>query len=113
VGENLCRSNPWMGIAELSRAVSTTIRRIGQGFSPQPYRVDNLRSFNDRHFVDKVIDVVGLYMSPSAHAGVLCVDEKSHVPGTGTESACPIHATGYGCHVKPRTRSGWTRMRGP
>lgn len=57
----------------------TTIHRIWQAFSLQPHRVDHFRLSNDPRFVDKVVDIVGLYMSPPAHAVVLCVDEKSQI----------------------------------
>ena len=58
---------------------ATTIHRIWQAFSLQPHRVGHFRLSNDPHFVDKVVDIVGLYMSPPAHAVVLCVDEKSQI----------------------------------
>ena len=57
----------------------TTIHRIWQAFSLQPHRSETFRLSNDPHFVDKVIDIVGLYMSPPAHAVVLCADEKSQI----------------------------------
>lgn len=56
-----------------------TVHRIWSAFSLQPHRVDHFRLSNDPHFIDKVIDIVGLYMSPPAHAVVLCVDEKSQI----------------------------------
>lgn len=57
----------------------TTIYRIWQAFSLQPHRSETFRLSNDPHFVDKVIDIVGLYMSPPTHAVVLCADEKSQI----------------------------------
>jgi transposase len=56
-----------------------TVQRIWQAFSLQPHRVEHFRLSNDPQFVDKVVDIVGLYMSPPAHAVVLCVDEKSQI----------------------------------
>ena len=58
---------------------TTTIHRIWQAFSLQPHRAEHFRLSNDPHFVDKVVDIVGLYMSPPANAVVLCVDEKSQI----------------------------------
>ena len=55
------------------------IHRIWQAFSLQPHRVDHFRLSNNPHFVDKVVDIVGLYMASPAHAVVLCVDEKSQI----------------------------------
>ena len=56
-----------------------TVQRIWQAFSLQPHRVEHFRLSNDPQFVDQVVDIVGLYMSPPAHAVVLCVDEKSQI----------------------------------
>lgn len=66
-------------MAERVGLPSTTIHRIWQAFSLQPHRAETFRLSNDPHFVDKVVDIVGLYMSPPAHAVVLCVDEKSQI----------------------------------
>jgi transposase len=56
-----------------------TVQRIWRAFSLQPHRAEHFRLSNDPHFVDKVIDIVGLYMSPPTHAVVLCMDEKSQI----------------------------------
>jgi transposase len=56
-----------------------TVQRIWNAFSLQPHRVEHFRLSNDPQFVDKVVDIVGLYLSPPAHAVVLCVDEKSQI----------------------------------
>lgn len=66
-------------MAERVGLPATTVHRIWQAFSLQPHRSETFRLSNDPHFVDKVIDIVGLYMSPPAHAVVLCVDEKSQI----------------------------------
>jgi transposase/transposase-like protein len=55
------------------------VQRIWNAFSLQPHRVEHFRLSNDPQFVDKVVDIVGLYMDPPAHAVVLCVDEKSQI----------------------------------
>ncbi len=57
----------------------TTIHRIWRAFALQPHRSDSFRLSNDPLFVDKVVDIVGLYMKPPEHAVVLCVDEKSQI----------------------------------
>ena len=54
-----------------------TISRIWQAFGLQPHRQDNFKLSTDPFFVEKVRDIVGLYLSPPARALVLCVDEKS------------------------------------
>jgi len=57
----------------------TAIVRIWRAFGLQPHRVENFKFSKDPQFVDKVRDIVGLYMNPPDRAIVLCVDEKSQV----------------------------------
>ncbi len=55
----------------------TTVRRIWKAFGLQPHRSEAFKLSSDPLFVDKVRDIVGLYLSPPDRALVLCVDEKS------------------------------------
>ena len=57
----------------------TAIARIWRAFGLQPHRSKNFKLSKDPQFVEKVRDIVGLYMNPPDHAIVLCVDEKSQV----------------------------------
>lgn len=57
----------------------TTIRRIWAAFGLQPHRSEMFKLSTDPLFVDKVQDIVGVYMSPPNRAIVLCVDEKSQI----------------------------------
>lgn len=63
----------------------TTIRRIWAAFALQPHRVETFKLSTDPQYVDKVRDVVGLYLSPPDRALVLCVDEKSQIQAQGRE----------------------------
>jgi len=56
-----------------------TVGRIWRAFGLQPHRVESFKLSNDPLFVDKVRDVVGLYLDPPERAMVLCVDEKSQI----------------------------------
>jgi transposase len=56
-----------------------SIHRIWQTFGLQPHRSETFKLSTDPLFVEKVRDVVGLYMAPPDRAVVLCVDEKSQV----------------------------------
>ena len=56
----------------------TSIWRIWGAFGLQPHRAETFKLSTDPHFVDKVRDIVGLYMSPPDRALVLCVDESEH-----------------------------------
>lgn len=64
-------------MAEASGMSQTAIVRIWKAFGLQPHRQETFKISEDPQFIDKVRDVVGLYMSPPDHAIVLCVDEKS------------------------------------
>lgn len=57
----------------------STVNRIWRAFSLQPHRSETFKLSTDPLFVEKVRDVVGLYMNPPQHAIVLCVDEKSQM----------------------------------
>ena len=57
----------------------STIHRIWKAFSLQPHRTETFKLSNDPLFVEKVRDIVGLYLAPPDRALVLCVDEKSQI----------------------------------
>ncbi|MEH6727072.1 MAG: IS630 family transposase [Hyphomicrobiales bacterium] len=63
----------------------TTIRRIWTAFGLQPRRSETFKLSSDPLFVDKVRDIVGLYLSPPERALVLCVDEKSQIQALDRE----------------------------
>lgn len=67
------------GMARASGLSTSTVQRIWQAFGLQPHREGTFKLSTDPDFVDKVRDVVGLYVTPPAHAIVLCVDEKSQI----------------------------------
>jgi transposase len=66
-------------MAKQSGLSHSTIGRIWRAFGLKPHRSETFQLSNDPLFVDKVRDIVGLYMDPPEHAVVLCVDEKSQV----------------------------------
>ena len=57
----------------------STVSRIWRTFGLQPWRAETFKLSTDPLFVDKVRDVVGLYLHPPERALVLCVDEKSQI----------------------------------
>jgi transposase len=57
----------------------STVGRIWKSFGLKPHQVDTFKISNDPQFIDKVRDVVGLYLDPPEKALVLCVDEKSQI----------------------------------
>ena len=58
---------------------ATTVHRIWRAFGLQPHRVETFKLSSDPLFVDKVRDIVGLYLDPPERALVLCIDEKSQI----------------------------------
>jgi hypothetical protein len=66
-------------MAEKAGLSQTAIVRIWHAFGLQPHRVENFKLSKDPQFVEKVRDIVGLYLNPPDRAIVLCVDEKSQV----------------------------------
>jgi transposase len=77
-----------------------TVQRIWEAHRLQPHRVRTFKRSSDPAFAEKVEDIVGLYMSPPAHAVVLSIDEKSQIqalsrtqPGTFVKPGRPATMT--------------------
>jgi putative transposase len=69
-----CRS-----IAAETQLSKSTVQRVWKAFGLQPHRQKHFKISTDPFFVEKVRDIVGLYLNPPDHAIVLCVDEKSQI----------------------------------
>lgn len=67
------------GMAEATGISQSTVSRLWRAFGLKPHRVETFKLSTDPFFIEKVRDVVGLYMNPPERAIVLCVDEKSQV----------------------------------
>jgi transposase len=67
------------GMAKATGLGRTTVQQIWRAFGLQPHRSESFRLSNDPLLVDKVRDIVGLYLNPPEHAVVFCVDEKSQI----------------------------------
>jgi putative transposase len=66
-------------MAEHTGISKSTVQRWFNLFGIQPHRQRHFKLSNDPFFVEKVRDIVGLYLNPPDHAVVLCVDEKSQI----------------------------------
>src|SRR5450755_1127296 len=66
-------------MARASGLSQTAVSRIWRAFGLQPHRQETFKLSSDPLFVDKVRDIVGLYLDPPLKAMVLCVDEKSQI----------------------------------
>jgi transposase len=67
------------GLAKVSGLSRMTISRIWHAFGLQPHRAGTFKLSPDPQLIEKVRDIVGLYMNPPEHALVFCVDEKSQI----------------------------------
>lgn len=66
-------------LAKTLSVSQSSVSRIWRAFQLKPHRARTFTLSNDDFFVEKVRDIVGLYMSPPDHAIVLCLDEKSQI----------------------------------
>jgi transposase/AraC-like DNA-binding protein len=66
-------------VAEETGISKSTVQRYFALFGVQPHRSTTFKLSTDPFFVEKVRDIVGLYLNPPDHALVLCVDEKSQI----------------------------------
>ena len=92
----------WTGraVAGIVGVALRTVQRIWDAHRLQPHRVRTFKRSNDPAFAEKVEDIVGLYMSPPAHAVVLSIDETSQIqalsrtrPGTPVKPGRPATMT--------------------
>ena len=67
------------GLAKSVGLSHMAISRIWHAFGLQPHRSETFKLSNDPLLVEKVRDIVGLYLDPPAHAAVFCVDEKPQI----------------------------------
>jgi len=72
----------------------TSVQRYFQLFGLQPHRTEGFKLSNDPFFIEKLRDVVGLYLSPPDNALVICVDEKSQCQAL--ERTQPMLPMGFG-----------------
>lgn len=66
-------------LAEVAGVGATSVRRVWRAHGLKPHLIETFKVSRDPKFVEKLEDVVGLYLHPPEHALVLCCDEKSQV----------------------------------
>ena len=67
------------GMAKATGFSHMTISRVWRAFGLRPHRTETFKLSPDPLLIEKVRDIVGLYVNPPDHAVVLCVDEKSKI----------------------------------
>lgn len=103
----------WTGRA-VAKAVGISLRavqRIWEAHRLQPHRVRTFKRSNDAAFAAKVEDIVGLYMSPPAHAVVLSIDEKSQIQALDrSQPGLPLKPGKAGTLTRDYKRHGTTTL---
>ena len=103
----------WTG-ASMAKAAGlsvSSVQRIWRAHGLQPHRMRQFKLSNDPRFVDKLRDVVGLYVDPPAHAIVLSVDEKSQIQALDrTQPGLPLKKGRAGTMTHDYERHGTTTL---
>lgn len=96
-------------LAEKMGVGHATIARIWDAHGLQPHRVETFKLSRDKQFVDKLTDVVGLYLNPPDKALVLCIDEKSQIQALDrTQPGLPMKKGRCGTMTHDYKRNGTT-----
>ncbi len=87
------------------------VQRVWKTHNLQPHRVETFKLSNDPQFIEKLVDVVGLYLRPPEHALVLCVDEKSQIQALDrTQPSLPLKKGRCGTMTHDYKRYGATTL---
>lgn len=91
-------------LAKKTGLSQSTVSRIWRAFRLKPHRQETFELSTDPHFVEKVRDVVGLYMNPPDNAVVFCVDEKTQIQALErTQTVIPM-TPGHPRVISPKYR---------
>jgi len=98
-------------LAKQQEVSYSTVQRVWQKHNLQPHRVKTFKISRDKNFVEKLRDVVGLYMSPPSKALVLSVDEKSQIQALDrTQPGLPLKKGRCGTMTHDYKRNGTTTL---
>jgi transposase len=98
-------------LAEDQEVSHTTIRRIWEAHNLKPHLTETFKLSRDPKFLEKLTDVVGLYLNPPEHAIVLCVDEKSQIQALDrTQPGLPLKKGRCGTMTHDYKRNGTTTL---
>lgn len=98
-------------MAEEQGVSKSTINRVWQSHGLQPHRIKQFKLSRDPRFLEKLIDVVGLYLNPPEKAIVLCVDEKSQIQALDrTQPGLPLKKGRCGTMTHDYKRNGTTTL---
>ena len=87
------------------------VHRVWKANGLKPHLARTFKVSNDPHFVEKLIDIVGLYLNPPEHALVLCADEKSQIQALDrTQLSLPLKKGRCGTMTHDYKRNGTTTL---
>ena len=90
---------------------SATVQRIWDAHGLEPHRTRTFKLSRDKQFVEKLTDVVGLYLNPPDKALVLCIDEKSQIQALNrTQPGLPMKKGRCGTMTHDYKRNGTTTL---
>jgi transposase len=96
-------------MAQAQGVSNATVARIWDAHGLQPHRVKTFKLSKDKHFVEKMTDVIGVYLNPPEKAIVLCVDEKSQIQALDrTQPGLPMKKGRCGTMTHDYKRNGTT-----
>ena len=99
------------GLAQATGLSRMTVSRIWHAFGLQPHRSATFKLSPDPLLIEKVRDIVGLYINPPAHAVVLCVDEKAQIQALDrTAPLLPLQPGQVERRTHDYTRHGTTSL---
>jgi len=98
-------------MAEAQGLSEATIRRIWKQHNLKPHLVKTFKLSRDKHFLEKLVEVVGLYLNPPDKSLVLCVDEKSQIQALDrTQPGLPMKKGRCGTMTHDYKRNGTTTL---
>lgn len=98
-------------MAKAQGVSNATVARIWDAHGLQPHRVETFKLSKDKRFVEKLTDVVGVYLNPPDKAVVLCVDEKSQIQALDrTQPGLPMKKGRAGTMTHDYKRHGTTTL---
>src|SRR6266550_978008 len=101
-----CRS-----LAKRTGVSKSTVNNLWRSHQLKPHRVKSFKLSRDPHFLEKLTDVVGLYLHPPEQAIVLCVDEKSQIQALDrTQPGLPMKKGRAGTMTHDYKRNGTTTL---
>ena len=98
-------------MAKVTGVSVSSVQRVWRKHGLQPHRIRQFKLSNDKHFAEKLQDVVGLYVDPPAHAVVFSFDEKSQIQALDrTQPGLPLKKGRSGTMTHDYKRNGTTTL---